>query len=113
MTTRRPPERTCVGCRARRPQGLLLRVAVTGDGRIVVSRTAPGRGAWLCDPPHRCLPVALKRKAFDRAFRRPVETKSILAWQQQLAAGHTDQADAAADGGDQADENPTGEQAGK
>jgi hypothetical protein len=66
------PERTCVGCRRRRPQAELLRCVLTADGRAVVDRTGPGRGAWLCAPPAECFVLAVRRKAFDRAWRRPV-----------------------------------------
>ena len=61
------PVRTCVGCRQRRPQSALVRCVLTAEGRAVVDRTAPGRGAWLCDPPGPCFGLAVRRKAFERA----------------------------------------------
>jgi predicted RNA-binding protein YlxR (DUF448 family) len=79
------PERTCIGCRSKRPQAALLRVVVVPTGAVIASRTAPGRGAWLCVPPSAadqsdaeitpepgwsCLELAKKRRGFDRAFRR-------------------------------------------
>ena len=39
-------------------------------------RRLPGRGAWL-HPDSTCLDAALKRRAFHRAFRGPVETDSL------------------------------------
>jgi predicted RNA-binding protein YlxR (DUF448 family) len=84
MTARRSPRRTCIGCRTSRPQADLVRVAISGDGRIVVSRTAPGRGAWLCDPPQDCLTTAVRRHAFARAFRRPVTDQMIDQLQHEL-----------------------------
>ncbi len=72
------PVRTCVGCRRRRPQHDLVRCVLTGAGEPVVSRTAPGRGAWLCVPPVPCFELAVRRKAFDRAWRRHVGT-DVLA----------------------------------
>jgi uncharacterized protein len=71
------PVRTCVGCRRRRPQQDLVRCALTAAGDPVVSRTAPGRGAWLCVPPGRCFELAVRRKAFDRAWRRPVGAEQL------------------------------------
>ena len=64
------PERTCIGCRSKRPQTALLRVVIGSGGSLTVSRTAPGRGAWLCNPPAPCLELAKKRRGFERAFRR-------------------------------------------
>jgi len=64
------PERTCVGCRAKRPQSELVRV-VRGadDGTLVVGRTLPGRGAWLCAGSVACLGLAERRGALARALR--------------------------------------------
>jgi predicted RNA-binding protein YlxR (DUF448 family) len=66
------PVRTCVGCRQRQPQAQLLRVVLTPAGQAAVSRTAPGRGAWLCAPLGACLDVAQRRRGFERAWRQPV-----------------------------------------
>jgi predicted RNA-binding protein YlxR (DUF448 family) len=68
----RVPVRTCVGCRQRKPQAELVRVVLTDDGRARINRTAPGRGAWLCAPLGECLEIALRRRGFERAWRRPV-----------------------------------------
>ena len=68
MTSRSAPERTCVGCRGRRPQAELVRV-VLRDGAVVPAvHGAAGRGAYLC-PQAECLAAAQKRRAFTRAFR--------------------------------------------
>jgi len=65
------PERTCVGCRRRRPQGDLIRFALR-DGRLTLAGPgAPGRGAYVC-PERSCLDAALGRRAFARALRGPV-----------------------------------------
>ena len=86
------PERTCVGCRRRRPQSELVRCALLADGQAIVSRTAAGRGAWLCPPPGDCFEQALRRKAFARAWRRPVEPVALAAldasWSAVGVAGH-------------------------
>jgi hypothetical protein len=62
------PERTCVGCRTRRPQAALLRVVVRHGAVVPAEKKAPGRGAYLC-PDEACLAAAQKRRAFARAFR--------------------------------------------
>ncbi len=66
--------RTCVGCRARGPRSVLLRVVVVTDdaglSRAVVDirRSLPGRGAWVHADPE-CLELAERRRAFPRALR--------------------------------------------
>jgi len=77
MNSERQPERTCIGCRIRRPQAALVRVALGSDGRLVANRTAPGRGAWLCNPAIQCLQTARQRRGFDKAFRQPVSVCAL------------------------------------
>jgi predicted RNA-binding protein YlxR (DUF448 family) len=68
------PLRTCVGCRSKRPQHDLVRCALGSDGPTV-SRVAPGRGAWLCSVA--CLHTAIRRKAFERAWKRAVPAQEF------------------------------------
>jgi uncharacterized protein len=42
------------------------------DGSLALGKALPGRGAWLCARSS-CLDLALRRRAFDRALRAPVE----------------------------------------
>ncbi|MGP4112464.1 YlxR family protein [Streptomyces sp. 4N509B] len=63
------PERTCVGCRQRSARDGLLRVALIEDRCVPDLRgTLPGRGAYV-HPTVACLELALRRRAFPRAFR--------------------------------------------
>ena len=48
------------------------------DG-ILVSRTAPGRGAWLCAGSVSCLDRAVKRDTLRRALRGPVAPSGVAA----------------------------------
>jgi predicted RNA-binding protein YlxR (DUF448 family) len=66
------PLRTCVGCRSKRPQSEMVRCTLAADGTPVISRTAAGRGAWLCTDQAGCLNQAIKRRGLDRAWKRPV-----------------------------------------
>ncbi|MBW4094202.1 MAG: YlxR family protein [Acidobacteria bacterium] len=76
------PQRTCVGCKAQDAQTQLLRIVRalgTGGFTAVVpdpKRRMPGRGAWLHPHPD-CLALALKRKAFNRAFSAPVDASAV------------------------------------
>jgi predicted RNA-binding protein YlxR (DUF448 family) len=53
----------------------------TGDGA--------GRGAWLCrEHPGACLEEAVKKRAWDRAFRFRVGNDEIEQLRARLDAGH-------------------------
>ena len=67
----KPRERTCIGCRKRDSPADLLRMTVSG-GFVLPDpdRRAPGRGAHL-HPVTECFDLAVRRKAFPRAFRVP------------------------------------------
>ncbi|TDW23253.1 YlxR family protein [Kribbella kalugense] len=65
----KPRERTCIGCRKRSSPADLLRMTVF-EGLVLPDpdRRAPGRGAHL-HPATECFDLAVRRKAFPRAFR--------------------------------------------
>jgi uncharacterized protein len=66
-----------VGCGAVRPKPQLRRFALSGDLVVLDPQgAAPGRGAYVCDAA--CARQALRRRAFARAFRRPVTTAPDL-----------------------------------
>lgn len=69
MTTLTPPVRTCVGCRSRKEQQLLTRYVRNEMGQPVMSRSASGRGAWMCTESASCFEAAMKVRAFDRAWK--------------------------------------------
>ncbi|GAA0615702.1 YlxR family protein [Kribbella sandramycini] len=82
MTDARPGkirERTCIGCRKRCSPADLLRMTVSG-GLVLPDpeHRAPGRGAHL-HPTTECFELAVRRKAFPRAFRAqgPLETTGL------------------------------------
>ncbi|WP_308197497.1 MULTISPECIES: YlxR family protein [Rathayibacter] len=63
------PVRTCVGCRLRAPRASLLRLVLPSNVLVVDPRgVRAGRGAWLHDA-YDCYELAVKRRAFSRAFR--------------------------------------------
>jgi uncharacterized protein len=77
-----PPKRTCIGCRRREDQAVLLRLAVEeigGVATVVVDpvRRRPGRGAWMHREPE-CVELAVKRRAFGRAFRAIVDSSAVV-----------------------------------
>jgi predicted RNA-binding protein YlxR (DUF448 family) len=86
VTERRPdaaspsgPVRTCLGCRRRDDQRRLLRL-VADRTTVVVDprRRAPGRGAYV-HPDPACVALAVKKRAFGRTLRAPVEAAAAGA----------------------------------
>jgi predicted RNA-binding protein YlxR (DUF448 family) len=62
------PIRTCVGCRAKRPQSELIRVVLSPEGIVAVRSRGPGRGAYLC-PKESCMSHSVRSGALRRALR--------------------------------------------
>jgi predicted RNA-binding protein YlxR (DUF448 family) len=54
-----------------------------------VSRTAPGRGAWLHRASEPCLAEAGRTKAFSRALRTPIAPSLVEALAERLVADGT------------------------
>lgn len=77
------PIRTCVGCRQQVEQKSLYRVALkTSEGKIPevvldANRSIPGRGAWI-HADSKCVSSALKKGAFNRAFKTRVSTAELV-----------------------------------
>ncbi|MFN2489937.1 MAG: YlxR family protein [Actinomycetota bacterium] len=81
------PIRTCVGCRRRRGQAEMLRVARSPDGTIAVdpkvsggperSSRGAGRGAYLCAD-RACVEQAMSRRALRRALRCEIGSPARL-----------------------------------
>ncbi|EYB69827.1 hypothetical protein DEIPH_ctg001orf0041 [Deinococcus phoenicis] len=59
------PERTCVACRRKRPQGEFVRLTRTADGWRVLPGDRTGRGAYVCADSPGCW----QEKRLRRAFR--------------------------------------------
>lgn len=78
MPEKREIERTCIGCRVRKPKGELVRYILDPSGQVVedTDKTLPGRGAYLCGSTE-CLQKALKKGAFSRAFKESAKWSGI------------------------------------
>ena len=77
---KRPPMRTCLGCRRSRPKAGLVRLVRNADGVVVADRggTARGRGAYVCGE-EPCVARALQRGRLTHAFRISCEASHGLA----------------------------------
>ena len=75
-----PRMRRCVATGERRAPSGMVRFAVSPEGKVTpdVAGRLPGRGAWTTAS-REAVDAAIARKAFSRAFRRPVEAPENLA----------------------------------
>jgi predicted RNA-binding protein YlxR (DUF448 family) len=75
----RGPERTCIVTRRSATKEQLLRFVVGPDGSVVpdIRAKLPGRGAWVWADAA-TLALAVKRKAFQRAFKKDVTVSPDL-----------------------------------
>ncbi|MFB0835155.1 YlxR family protein [Arthrobacter halodurans] len=83
VSAQHKPRRTCIGCRTTGEQDQLTRwVVEAGEGGNAIvadpSRRRSGRGAWLHPSPE-CAALAVKRRAFARAFRAPADAVTLEA----------------------------------
>ena len=83
MTT---PERTCVGCGEKLPATGLVRLRLADGGVVVVRDRRGGRGAWV-HAESSCLARAVKRKGFERAFRKAVSVDETRLREQLTGNG--------------------------
>jgi predicted RNA-binding protein YlxR (DUF448 family) len=76
------PVRTCIVERARKERPFLLRFVLSPQGGVVpdLKGNLPGRGVWVTAK-KKTVAEAVKRRAFQRAFRKPVSTSDELPLQ--------------------------------
>ena len=68
-------ERRCVSCRESKQQTEMLRIAkVNNDFIIDHNHKLGGRGAYVCKCSE-CINLAIKKRAFNRAFKMNVDEK--------------------------------------
>ena len=72
-TTKKIPQRQCVGCRMMKNKKELIRILKTDEG-IIIDDTGKknGRGAYIC-PNEKCLKKAIENKGLERSFKMPVD----------------------------------------
>jgi predicted RNA-binding protein YlxR (DUF448 family) len=84
------PLRTCVGCRRRREQHEMVRVALRPTGEVAIGRDVPGRGAYVCRD-RNCVEQAVRSGRLSHALRLkgpfPEETAGELL--EESAGGQT------------------------
>lgn len=78
----REPERRCIVTMERREQGEMIRFVLSPDGQVTPDLAArlPGRGAWVAAS-REAIELAVKKGAFNRAFKSQVKVASEIASQ--------------------------------
>jgi len=73
------PIRTCIVERSRKEKPFLLRFVVSPENEVVpdIKGNLPGRGVWVAAE-KKVVAEAVKRHAFQRAFRKPVTVSETL-----------------------------------
>ncbi len=78
--TRTAPERRCIASGVSGGTEGLIRFVLSPDGALVpdLAERLPGRGVWV-SARRDAIALAMKKRLFSRAFRRPVEAPADLA----------------------------------
>lgn len=70
MSTKKFPQRQCIGCGEMKNKKEMIRILKTPEGEFNLDSTGRknGRGAYLC-PSMDCLKKAIKSKGLERSFK--------------------------------------------
>lgn len=73
MSTKKFPQRQCIGCGEMKNKKEMIRILKTPEGEFTLDSTGRknGRGAYLC-PSMDCLKKAVKSKGLDRSFKMAI-----------------------------------------
>ena len=80
------PQRTCMGCQAKKEKRELVRIVRSPEGEISVDLTGkkPGRGAYIC-PDLECLNKVVKSKRLERSLETAISQEVYESLMEQLS----------------------------
>ena len=80
------PQRTCMGCQAKKEKRELVRIVRSPEGEISVDMTGkkPGRGAYIC-PDLECLNKVVKSKRLERSLETAISQEIYESLKDQLS----------------------------
>lgn len=83
---RKIPQRTCMGCQAKKDKRELVRIVRSPEGEITVDLTGkkPGRGAYIC-PNLECLNKVVKSKRLERSLETTISEEIYETLKEQLS----------------------------
>lgn len=73
MSTKKFPQRQCIGCGEMKNKKEMIRILKTPEGEFTLDATGRknGRGAYLC-PSSDCLKKAIKSRGLERSFKMAI-----------------------------------------
>lgn len=73
MSTKKIPQRQCIGCNEMKSKKEMIRVVKTPEGEFVLDVTGRrnGRGAYVCSSGD-CLKKAIKSRGLERSFKMTI-----------------------------------------
>lgn len=80
------PQRTCMGCQAKKDKRELVRIVRSPEGEISIDLTGkkPGRGAYICPDPE-CLQKVVKSKRLERSLETRISEGIYESLKEQLS----------------------------
>lgn len=80
------PQRTCMGCQAKKDKRELVRIVRSPEGEISVDLTGKksGRGAYIC-PDLECLNKVVKSKRLERSLETAISSEIYEMLKEQLS----------------------------
>ncbi len=80
------PQRTCMGCQAKKDKRDLVRIVRSPEGEISVDMTGkkPGRGAYICNQLD-CLNKVIKSKRLERSLETAISQELYESLKEQLS----------------------------
>ncbi len=72
------PQRTCIGCKCKKPKKEMIRIVRTPDGKIIIDETGKksGRGAYLCGDV-KCLDIAFKENSLNKSLKQDIPLQTL------------------------------------
>lgn len=85
MSTKKFPQRQCIGCGEMKNKKEMIRILKTLEGEFVLDATGRknGRGAYLC-PSMECLKKAIRTKGLERSFKMAIPKEVYEALEKEM-----------------------------
>lgn len=85
MSTKKIPQRQCIGCGEMKNKKEMIRILKTPEGEFTVDATGRknGRGAYLC-PSMDCMKKAIKSKGLERSFKMAIPKEVYEALEKEM-----------------------------
>ena len=85
MSTKKVPQRQCIGCGEMKNKKEMIRILKTPEGEFTLDATGRknGRGAYLC-PSVECFRNAVKGKGLERSFKMAIPKEGYETLEKEM-----------------------------